>query len=80
MVKCYECEKELRFWEGYYHPALGFNMVVCGKCFEIFEESMENYRNFIISEFKNERQCKIIDVIDIKLRFISWWNRLKYAH
>jgi len=80
MLKCYECGKELRFWEGYHHPTLGFNIVVCGKCFEILEESMEKYRKFIINEFKNERQSKIIGTEDIKLKFLNWWNHLKSTH
>ena len=52
MKKCYECEKELKFWEGYYHPALGKKEFVCSKCFDSVKQSMENYRNFILSHFK----------------------------
>ena len=80
MLTCYECGKKLRFWGGYYHPALGFNIFVCGKCFERLEESMEKYRKFIINEFKNEGQNKIIDTKDIRLRFLNWWNHLKSTH
>lgn len=80
MKICYECGKELKFWERYCHPVLGSNIVVCGKCFEILEESLEIYRSFILSEFKNERQNKIIDTTDLKLRFHNWWNHLKSTH
>ena len=80
MFTCYECGKKLRFWEGYYHPTLGKKAIVCLKCFYQIEESMENYRNFIIKEFKNERQIKIIDTKDIKLKFLNWWNHLKSTH
>jgi len=80
MLSCYECGKKLRFWDGYYHPTLGKKVIVCLKCFDQIEESMENYQNFIIREFKNERQRKIIDIKDIKLKFLNWWNHQKSTH
>jgi hypothetical protein len=54
MKKCYECGKELKFWEEYYHPAFGKKELVCSKCFDLIKESMENYRNFILREFKQD--------------------------
>jgi len=56
MKKCYECGKELKFWEGYYHPSLGKKELVCSKCFDNVEESMDKYRNFILSGFKQKKE------------------------
>ena len=49
MKTCYECGKELKFWEGYFHPGLGHKELVCSDCFNRLEQSMETYRDFILS-------------------------------
>ena len=77
MKKCYECGKELKFWEGYYHPALGKEELVCSECFNILVESMGKYRNFIIGEFKQDEQTSNIINSNIKLRFFNWWDNFK---
>jgi hypothetical protein len=68
MKKCYECGKELKFWQGYYHPTLGKTEFVCSECFDILEESLEKYRNFILKELKQGREIKINNNSTIKLR------------
>ena len=76
MKKCYECGKELKFWEGYYHPVLGKKELVCSKCFNTVDENIENYHNFILSQFKQDEQDKDVINSNIKSRFY-WWNRFK---
>ena len=72
MKKCYECGKELKFWEGYRHPALGKKELVCSNCFDSVEESMEKYRKFLLNEHN--------DIIsEGKLDFFSWWDNFKKA-
>jgi hypothetical protein len=77
MKKCYECGKELKFWEGYYHPVLGKKELVCSTCFDIVDESMEKYCNFILSEFKQDEQERNVINSNIKLRFFNWWDNFK---
>ena len=80
MKKCYECGKEIKFWEGYLHPALRRKALVCSKCFKSVEESMEKYRNFILSELKNEELESNVTISDIKSKFFKWWNKIKTIH
>jgi len=72
MKKCCECGKELKFWEGYCHPALGKKEIVCWNCHEAVEESMENYRNFILSDFEKQDQKKNEVISNIKSKFLNW--------
>ena len=78
--KCYECGKDLKFWEGYNHPVLGRGTLVCSKCFKSVAESMEKYRNFILSELKQEESDGKENILDIKSKFFKWWNNLKITH
>ena len=68
MKKCYECRIELKFWEGYYHPVLGKKELVCSKCFDILEESIEKYRNFVLVDLEQGREIKIGNNSIIKFR------------
>ena len=61
MKKCYECGKELKFWEGYCHPTLGWKHPVCSKCYDSIEESLDKYCSFILSEYKKVKTKTFID-------------------
>lgn len=80
MKKCFECGKELKFWEGYRHPVLGKKEIVCWKCFEKVENSLEEYRRFILDYFKREEQKMTVENIQNKSRFSHIWNNLRTAH
>jgi hypothetical protein len=68
MKKCYECGKELKFWEGYRHPLYRKKELVCSECFDFLEKSMEQYRNFILSLFKQDEEKHVFNNLIIKLR------------
>jgi len=68
MRKCYECGKKLRFWEGYSHPVLGKKELVCSKCFDELEESLEKYQNFITNYLKENQEQHFISKLNFKLR------------
>jgi recombinational DNA repair protein (RecF pathway) len=57
MKHCYECGKSLKFWEGYYHPTMGKNRFICWNCFQKIDQSIEQYRDFILTEF-NQKEPK----------------------
>lgn len=68
MKKCYECGKELKFWQGYRHPVLGKNILICRKCLDDTEESIVKFRNFILKQFKKDKKKHIFNNSIIKLR------------
>jgi hypothetical protein len=47
MKECVECGKNLGIMEGYRHPTMGKDALLCSKCFDIVFESVEKYRKFI---------------------------------
>jgi hypothetical protein len=47
MKKCVECGRNLGLIEGYRHPTMGTNYLVCSDCFDTVSESVEKYREFI---------------------------------
>ncbi len=61
MVDCEECDKRLRLFEGYRHPALGARFLVCGKCFEKVTADMERWSRFCLSDTfdKESSLCEI---------------------
>jgi hypothetical protein len=59
MVECVECGKRLRFFEGHYHPTLGKKSLVCSACFVQVEESVAQWRDFILSNSFNPEASKI---------------------
>ena len=80
MKKCFECGKELKLWEGYHHPVLGHKELVCWKCFEKVERSVEEYRRFVLDSFKREEQKMALKTIKNRSRFSNIWNNLKTTH
>ena len=47
MKECVECRKKLGIIEGYRHPTMGKDYLLCGNCFDTVLESVEKYREFI---------------------------------
>jgi len=47
MKVCVECQKTLGITEGYRHPTMGKDNLLCSHCFDIVFESVEKYREFI---------------------------------
>ena len=70
MIKCNICGKKLKFWNGYYHPILGKKVIVCSKCFDNLNESIDRYREFILKDFKKENKIKINNNSKIKYKNI----------
>ena len=57
MKHCMECQKQLGIIEGYRHPTMGREYLLCSKCFDTVFESAEKYKEFIspyIGFFKKE--------------------------
>ena len=60
MVVCVECGKMLGFFEGHYHPTLGKKSLVCSLCFCKVEESVAQWRDFILSNSFNSESPKFV--------------------
>ena len=62
MKKCYECGKELKFWQGYHHPLYGKTELVCSECFDFVEKSMEFYQKCLFEKRQNhKKECYFWD-------------------
>ena len=69
---CYECGKKISFWESRFHPVLGKKERVCSDCFSIVEESLENYRNFILNNLDHGHLRKETDYINNKINLAKY--------
>ena len=52
MVKCEECDKKLHILQSYYHPTLGKNFYVCGKCLDKINDDMDRWSKFCLFNSK----------------------------
>ena len=58
MKDCEECGKKLGILEGYQHPTLGKKYLLCSYCFDQVSESVEKWREFVLSNSFNIRPSK----------------------
>lgn len=81
MRKCMECGKNLGIFEGYRHPTMGKDYLLCGNCFDTISISVDKWSNFIVPyvEFFNKESSKIDDIQNIR-KFITKnvKNKLNY--
>jgi hypothetical protein len=47
MKECVECGKKLGIIEGYRHPTMGKDHLLCSNCFDTVSASVEKYMEFI---------------------------------
>ncbi|PNX49658.1 MAG: hypothetical protein BV457_00975 [Thermoplasmata archaeon M9B1D] len=47
MKECVECGKKLRIIEGYRHPVMGKDHLLCKNCFDTVSASVEKYQEFL---------------------------------
>jgi hypothetical protein len=64
MKECVECGKNLGIMEGYRHPTLGKEHLLCSTCFDTVIESVEKYREVITPYigFFNKETSTIDDI------------------
>jgi hypothetical protein len=64
MKECMECGKNLGIMEGYRHPTMGKDNLLCSKCFDTVFESVEKYREFVSPYigFFNKESSTIDDI------------------
>ncbi len=47
MKECVECGKKLGIIEGYRHPVMGRDYLLCRNCFDTVSASIEKYKEFL---------------------------------
>jgi hypothetical protein len=79
MVACVECGKRLGFFEGHYHPTLGKKSLLCYSCFVKVDESVTQWREFVLSNSFNTEPSKStlgIDQSSLIARIVGVQKRL----
>lgn len=62
MKRCEECRKKLGILEGYRHPTLGKDSLICSSCFDAVHESVVKWREAnlpYVGFFNNRSSNKI---------------------
>jgi hypothetical protein len=64
MKECIKCGKKIGIIEGYRHPTMGKEYLVCSNCFDTVSASVEKYREFISPYvgFFNKESSTIEDI------------------
>jgi len=64
MKECVECGKKLGIIEGYCHPTMGKDYLLCSTCFDTVSESVERYKEFVSPYvgFFNKESSTIDDI------------------
>lgn len=55
MIRCNECGKKLGFFEGYRHPTMGKKFLLCSPCFDKIQQSIDDWRDFILLNSFNSK-------------------------
>ena len=76
MKVCVECGKNLGIMEGYRHPTMGKDNLVCSKCFDTVFESVEKYRKFITPYvgFFNKESSTMNSIRHMHSRVGNFWS------
>ncbi|MBU0497967.1 MAG: hypothetical protein KKC68_00140 [Candidatus Thermoplasmatota archaeon] len=74
---CYECGERITFWKSRFHPVRGKKVLVCLHCFEVIQESLEKYQDFILNDLDHGMLKKETDFITNNLAFHNVQNHNK---
>jgi hypothetical protein len=79
MKDCMECGKKLGIIEGYRHPTMGKDNLLCSNCFDTVFESVEKYREFVTPYmgFFNKETSTIDDIQKIGENITKSINKMQ---
>jgi hypothetical protein len=79
MKECVECQKKLGVIEGYRHPTMGKEYLLCSSCFDIVFESVEKYRKFVspYMSFFHKETSTIDDIQKIAENITKTINKIQ---
>ena len=66
MKDCKECGKKLSVFEGYTHPTMGKKYLLCSPCYDQVSESVEKWKEFVLSNSFKMRASKGNSQLDWK--------------
>jgi hypothetical protein len=66
MKDCEECGKKLSVLEGYQHPTLGRKHLLCSHCFDRVSDSVEQWREFVLSNSFNMEKSNSKSQVNLK--------------
>jgi hypothetical protein len=76
MKACVECGKNLGILEGYRHPIMGKDNLICSHCFDTVFERVEKYREFITPYvgFFNKKSSTTNSIKHMHSRVSNLWS------
>ena len=79
MKRCKECSKKLGIMEGYRHPTLGKDSLLCSSCFDIVDESVAKWRNAVLPyvDFFNDGSSNSSLQLNLKNKSTSFFQLQK---
>jgi len=63
MKFCEECGKKLSFFEGYRHPVMGKEYLLCSSCFNVIAKSVDEWRKFVKANSYNSDAISYVDLL-----------------
>jgi len=66
MKECEECGKKLGILKGYIHPTMGKKHHLCSPCYNQVSDSVEKWRNFVLSNSLNVKPSKNNSWVELK--------------
>ena len=77
MENCSECGKKLRFLEGYRHPILGKEYLLCSNCYDLIAEGLEFYKKCLFKGRENhKKECYFWDSEKNKCRNEEYFKNI----
>jgi hypothetical protein len=76
MKECMECGRNLGIMEGYRHPTLGKDNLLCSHCFDTVFEDVEKYREFVTPYigFFNKKSSTTKSIKDMHSSVHNLWS------
>jgi hypothetical protein len=62
MLKCEECGKKIGIFGGYQHPAMGKKHSLCSNCFDVVNESVTKWQDFVLQNSFNNKSKNNIQI------------------
>jgi hypothetical protein len=66
MVNCSKFGKKLRFSAGHNHPIQWENHLICRKCFDVINKSIEFYKKCLFEGRQNHKTYVIFGILKIR--------------
>jgi hypothetical protein len=78
MKGCMECGKKLGVVEGYRHPTMGKNYLLCSSCFDTVFASVGRYQEFVSPyvDFFNKETSTMEDIHQVEATITKTIKRL----